>query len=77
LSRTIGEIEKSALEKIVAAIGEFKGKTRIDLRVYYQPVAHKPDEWVPTKKGINLDPETWYDFKNLIAKVDQALTKKA
>lgn len=77
MNQTIGEIEKSALEKIVGAVGEYKGRTRIDLRVYYQPLAHKPDEWVPTKKGINLDPETWDDFKKLVAKIDQALTKKA
>ena len=73
MNQTIGEIPKSALEKIVATLGEYKGKQRIDIRVYYQPDVSEPDKWLPTKKGLSLSPDNWPDFKKLVGKVDKAL----
>jgi hypothetical protein len=77
LNRIIGEIPKNALEKVVATLGEFKGKPRIDLRVYFKPDVSEPDKWLPTKKGINLDPGSWQDFKELVGKVDKALDQES
>lgn len=75
MSQTIGEISKNPYEKIVATLGEFKGRTRIDLRMYFKPEVSEADKWVPTKKGINLDVDMWSDFKELVGKVDEALGK--
>jgi len=75
MNQTIAEIEKNTLEKIVATLGEYKDKQRIDIRVYFQPDAD-PNNWVPTKKGINIGLDTWGEFKDLIEKVDQAISKK-
>ena len=72
MSQNIGEIAKSPYEKIVATVGEFKGRTRIDFRMYFKPEVTE-DKWVPTKKGINLDVDMWSDFKELVGKVDKAL----
>ncbi len=69
------EVEKNTLEKLVATLGEYKDKPRIDIRVYFQPDAD-PDNWVPTKKGINISMDSWGEFKNLVAKIDQAVSKK-
>jgi len=60
LSQTIGEIPKNAPKKYVATPGEFQGKTRIDIRVYYKT---ESDNWRSTKKGVNMDTETWPEFK--------------
>ena len=75
MTQTIAEIQKSALEVIRASIGEFKEKQRIDIRTYYQPDAD-PNNWVPTKKGINLSLDNWKDFKDLVEKIDQAIKSK-
>lgn len=68
----IGEFERNATEKVVGTIGEYQGKQRVDLRIYYQPDA---DNWYPTKKGINLGLDNWKDFKDLMGRVDDALSK--
>lgn len=73
MNQIIAEIPKNALEKVVATMGEYKGKPRIDIRVHFQPDASEPDNWIPTKKGINLSPDMWPDFKELVGKVDKAI----
>jgi hypothetical protein len=40
--------------------------------VYYKA---EFDNWLPTKKGINIDTETWPEFKKLIEKVDKAINE--
>ena len=72
MDQVIGEIQKNALEKIVASLGEYRGKQRIDFRIYFQPDTN-PDNWVPTKKGINLDIDSWGEFKDLVERIDQAI----
>ena len=74
MNQTIAEIEKNTLEKIVASMGEYKDKQRIDIRVYFQPDAD-PDNWIPTKKGINISLDSWGAFKGLVEKIDKAITK--
>jgi len=44
LSQTIGEMSKDPYEKIVATLGEFKGRTRIDLRMYFKPAVSEADK---------------------------------
>jgi len=73
MTQTIAEIDKTATEKVVATLSEFKGKQRIDIRIYYQD---DNNESKPTKKGINLSLDDWQEFKDLIKKVDQAIGKR-
>ncbi|MFH2061071.1 MAG: transcriptional coactivator p15/PC4 family protein [Pseudomonadota bacterium] len=74
MAQTIGEIPKNTMEKVVANLVEYKGKPRVDIRVYFQPNQAEPDTWIPTKKGINLDPDSWQDFKGLVGKIDKAIS---
>ena len=39
MNRILGEISKNAIEKIMATLGEYKDKQRIDIRVYFLPDA--------------------------------------
>ena len=73
----VGEIQKNAFEKIIANLVEYKGKQRIDIRVHFLPDQAEPYKWVPTKKGLNLAPDNWKKFKELIAKIDEAIAKSA
>ena len=79
LSQCIGEIQKNALEKVVATLGEYKGKQRVDIRTYFLPdqaEPDNPDNWIPTKKGINLSLDNWVEFKELVKKIDKVIGKE-
>ena len=76
MNRILGEINKNAIEKIMATLGEYKDKPRIDIRVYFLPDAD-PDNWIPTKKAINLSLGQWADFKGLVESINTALKKEA
>ena len=71
----IGEIPRNSLEKLVFSVGEYRGKKRIDIRICFRPEQANPDKWVPTRKGVNVDIDTWPKFKALVAQVDQILKK--
>ena len=73
MTQTIAEIDKNSIEKIRATLSVYKGKDRVDLRVYYQV---DNNEWRPTKKGINLSVDSWDDFKGLVRKVDKAISER-
>jgi len=62
--KILNEFEITDNKKLVLAIGEFKGDERIDLRQYIKV----DNEYIPTKKGININSE-WID--KFIAMVDK------
>jgi len=64
---------KNAIEKAVVSLSTFKEKDRFDIRIFYQADAR---EFIPTKKGINLDIESWEEFKELIDKLGEAIRKR-
>jgi len=50
----------------------------VSLRRLSQPSnVSEPDEWRPTKKGINISVDSWQDFNELVEEIDQATGKKA
>lgn len=53
----IHEFQKNALEKVKIQSLEFKGKRRIDIRIFFDESNGRDTNWIPTKKGISLDPE--------------------
>ena len=69
----IGEIQRSAFEKIAATLMESKGKQRIDIRVYALSGQQEPDNWLPTKKAISLTMDDWKEFKALVDMIDQTI----
>jgi hypothetical protein len=68
--KTLAEMERNSTEKIRATLGEFRGKDRIDIRIYFED---DDGRWLPTKKGINLAVEDWPRFKAFLREVDQGL----
>lgn len=51
----IYEFQKNALEKIKIQSVEFKGKKRIDIRVFFNESNDCNTNWIPTKKGLSLE----------------------
>ena len=48
--KVLNELEVTDNKKLVLSIGEYRGSERIDLRQYVKV----DDDYIPTKKGINL-----------------------
>lgn len=54
MDKTVLEIEKGE-DLIRLVLKEFKGRQYIDARVFYMS---ETGEWMPTKKGLSMTPET-------------------
>jgi len=53
--KIIATIPRSATEQLQIAINEFKGKSYLDMRIFY--TTDEGATWLPTKKGVTCAPE--------------------
>ncbi len=68
---TVAQFQKSATERIVAKIREFKGRKYIDIRVYYL-ASISDDTYAPTKKGITLTPDLLPHLEAMVRELNKA-----
>ena len=68
----IGEIQKGT-DKIIVTVKEFKGKTYVDIRTYFE---NDQGEMMPTKKGVSLTPENLDDILGLLKEAQKAVQGK-
>jgi hypothetical protein len=66
----VAEMEKGWNEKIVFGVSEFKGKKYADVRIYFED---DEGEWKPTKKGVTVALERFYEFKENLEKLEEFL----
>lgn len=66
----IGEIQKTGTDKIIVTVKEFKGKTYIDVRNFFE---NDEGEMVPTKKGVSLTPENLDELIRLLTEAKAKL----
>lgn len=66
----IGEIQKAGTDKIIVTIKEFKGKTYIDVRNFFE---NDEGEMIPTKKGVSLTPENLDDLIRILNEAKKKL----
>jgi hypothetical protein len=66
----IGEIQKTGTDKIIVTVKEFKGKTYVDVRTFFE---NDQGEMIPTKKGISLTPENLDDLIRLLNEAKEKL----
>jgi uncharacterized lipoprotein YmbA len=69
----IGEIQKGT-DKIMVTVKEFKGKTYVDIRTYFE---NDQGEMVPTKKGVSLTPDNVDDMVRFLQDAKKAMTEPA
>jgi hypothetical protein len=62
--------KKNSMEEVRASLTDYKGKTYVDLRVFYRD---EDAAWKPTKKGITLAPELLPELEQAIAAFREAL----
>jgi hypothetical protein len=65
----IGEIQKGT-DKIMVTVKEFKGKTYVDIRTYFE---NDQGEMMPTKKGVSLTPENVDEILVLLQNAKKAV----
>jgi len=63
----IGDMAKGK-DKIIVALREFKGKEYIDVRTHFE---NDDGEWIPTKKGITLTPDSLDEMIGLLQKAKE------
>ena len=66
-SKLIGTIERNERERIQIAVNEYKGKSYLDLRIFY--TTDGGESWRPTQKGVTVAPE---HLDTLIDAVEEA-----
>lgn len=54
-AKNIAVISRSATEQMQIAIKEYKGKSYLDMRIFY--TTDDGATWLPTKKGVTCSPE--------------------
>jgi hypothetical protein len=75
--KVIHEFQKGPGEKIICQFTQFKGKKRIDLRLFYDAGKDGPaEDWRPTKSGLSLSREMVLDLKEAIDKAAEEYEKE-
>lgn len=54
-AKNIAVIPRSATEQMQIAIKEYKGKSYLDMRIFY--TTDDGATWLPTKKGVTCSPD--------------------
>lgn len=67
--KILATIPRSATEHLQIAINEYKGKSYLDLRIFY--TTDDGANWLPTKKGVTVSPDNLQLFKEAIEKATE------
>lgn len=62
--KLLARIERSGNQELHASITEYKGKTYLDLRIFY--TTDEGETWRPTQKGVTVYPEDLDTLANAI-----------
>ena len=54
-SKILGVIERSDTEQLQISISEYKGKSYLNMRIFY--TTDEGATWLPTKKGVTFTPD--------------------
>jgi len=66
--KMLATIPRSATEQLQIAIKEYKGKSYLDLRIFY--TTDDGANWLPTKKGVTCSPD---NLETLRDAIDEAM----
>ncbi|MDD3435880.1 MAG: transcriptional coactivator p15/PC4 family protein [Candidatus Gastranaerophilales bacterium] len=62
--KLIATVPRSATEQMQIAIKEYKGKSYLDMRIFY--TTDDGATWLPTKKGVTCSPDNIEILKDAI-----------
>ena len=64
--KMLATVPRSATEQMQIAIKEFKGRSYLDMRIFY--TTDDGQTWLTTKKGVTCSPENLETLRNAIDK---------
>ena len=70
--KMLGTIQRSATEQMQIAIKEYRGKSYLDMRIFY--TTNDGADWIPTKKGVTCSPENLEILKDAIEEAIKEFT---
>jgi hypothetical protein len=70
--KLLATIPRSATEQLQIAINEYKGKSYLDMRIFY--TTDDGATWLPTKKGVTCAPENIEILKDAVAEAMKEFT---
>lgn len=70
--KILATIPRTATEQMQISINEYKGKSYLDLRIFY--TTDDGATWLPTKKGVTCTPENLETLKDAIEEAMKELT---
>ena len=62
--KILATIPKGTTEQLQISVNEFKGKSYLDLRIFY--TTNEGEAWLPTKKGVTFSPENIETLKDAV-----------
>lgn len=63
-SKLLATIERSDRERLQIAINEYKGRSYLDLRIFY--TTDGGENWRPTQKGVTCAPEALETLRDAV-----------
>lgn len=69
--KMLATIARSATEQLQIAIKTYKGKSYLDLRIFY--TTDDGINWLPTKKGVTVAPDSLMTLKDAVDKAMEEL----
>jgi hypothetical protein len=54
-SKILATIERSDTEQLQISVSEYKGKSYLNMRIFY--TTDEGETWLPTKKGVTFSPD--------------------
>ena len=62
----VHSFDRSSTEQVQVSLSKYKGKTYVDLRIYYRA---SDGEYRPTKKGITMSPDLLPELGEAVRKL--------
>ena len=73
-NQTVYQFNRNENETICANLSEFKDKTYLDLRIFFQPA--ESDELRPTKKGLTIPVTLLGELKKAVFACEKRVSEK-
>lgn len=73
--KMLATIPRSTTEQMQIAIKEYKGKSYLDMRIFY--TTDDGETWLPTKKGVTCSPENLELLKDAIEEAMKEFSSEA
>ena len=54
-AKILATIERSATEQLQISVSEYKGRSYLNMRIFY--TTDDGENWIPTKKGVTFSPD--------------------